>query len=261
MVTYFYNESGVFFMLKSLKRFGWGYILLFLLLLAVGICLISFHQALSDVALAIGIILLVFGIVFAVLTMADKRRGIRFALRMILALSAIIGGAVTLTFRTEAAGTLVSFLALFLIVDGSFKLQTTALSKRYGLALWWFVLVPAVLVILGGFSALRVDISTDEALRGVSLLLGITTVVDGIANLLSAFFVLRCEQLSEKETVDEYLREQEAAAERIRRRAEKIAAKAAIKEEKAAARAAKRGKKVASDIPTEETDINGTDGQ
>lgn len=192
-------------MLEKLKKFGWGYVLLFALLVAVGICLIAFNNTLEIVALIMGIIMIIFGIVLFVLTLADARRGVKFALKITLSAVALVCGVVTAIFRSGAVEILVSLIALFLIIDGSFKLQTTSLSKRYNLAIWWLILIPAVLTILGGFIAMRISPSVSDKLPTISVILGITSIVDGIGNLLSSFYITKYESVRKEEILDEYL--------------------------------------------------------
>ena len=199
-------------MLDKFKRFGWGYLLISLLLCAVGLCLVSFSQMLEVATRAIGIILIVFGIVYFVLNMAAKRRGIGFALRTVVVLAAVIGGTITAIPSTGAIEALISLLALFLIIDGAFKLQTTVLSKRYGIPLWWFVLIPAALVIFGGFLTLRYCGAWQS--ETLSVLLGITALLDSIANFLSPFYLLSCDTLMKKEAVGDYLDHQKATEEK-----------------------------------------------
>ncbi len=188
-------------MLEKIKKFGWGYVLLFIMLLAVGVCLLSFNNTLEIVAIVMGVIMMLFGIVFFILTLANKHRGVNFAFRITFSIIALVCGAVTAISKSDAIEILVSFIALFLIMDGSFKLQTTATSKRYKLALWWLILIPAVLTIIGGFIAMRISPASND----VPIILGITVIIDAIANLLSAFYIAKYESVMKNDIIDEYL--------------------------------------------------------
>jgi uncharacterized membrane protein HdeD (DUF308 family) len=204
------KNKGAPIMLEKIKKFGWGYILLFLLLLAVGVCLIAFNNTLEIVAVVCGVIMILFGIIYFVLTLAAKSRGVKYALKITVCAVALICGVVTAIFRNGAIEIIVSLLALFLIIDGAFKLQTTALSKRYSLAIWWLILIPACLTIIGGFVAMRISPSVSDNLPLISILLGISAIIDGAANLLSAFYIAKYESVMKEEIIDEYLLEKEA---------------------------------------------------
>lgn len=173
-------------MLDKLKSFKWGYVLFAVLFIAVGILFIAFSQSLSYLAITLGIILLVFGIVYAVLSIAERERGVFFFLRMVFAVTAIICAIITLVMRENAVETISSVMALLLIIDASFKLHTAAMSKRYMLFGWWFMIIVSVLTIIGAFVTVKYLKPVDPAL---SIVLGITLIIDGIGNFFSAFFV------------------------------------------------------------------------
>ena len=183
-------------MLQKLKEFKWGYIILTILIAAAGVCFIAFRETLSTIALIMGILLTLVGVVFGILTIADKRRGVGFALKIVFAVIALSCGIVTIiVHQGEAVEWLVALFGLLLVVDGSFKLQTSAMSKRYDSVAWWLVLIPAVLVIIGGFFSIRFQISggsEEELLKqqsAYSVVIGVTMIIDAIANLLSPFFI------------------------------------------------------------------------
>jgi len=198
-------------MLNKLKNFKWGYILLTVLIAASGVCFIAFHETLSTIALIMGIILTIFAIVFAVITIADKRRGAVFAFKIAFSVIALSCGILTIAVhKSDAVEWLVAIFGLLLIIDGSFKLHTSAMSKRYRSVGWWLVLVPAVLVIVGGFFTIRYQLtgSTEEELLEqqtlISVVMGITMIVDAFANLLSAFFVSSYEKKMKNQLIQEY---------------------------------------------------------
>jgi hypothetical protein len=83
---------------------------------------------------------------------------------------------------------MISLFSLLLIVDASFKLQTAIMSKRYSVALWWIILALAVAIITAGYFLIKADLSEDS-IPTVSVFLGITIIIDAIANLLSAFYI------------------------------------------------------------------------
>lgn len=197
-------------MLQKLKEFKWGYIILTILIAAAGVCFIAFRETLSTIALIMGILLTLVGVVFGVLTIAEKRRGVGFALKIVFAVIALSCGIVTIiVHQGEAVEWLVALFGLLLVVDGSFKLQTSAMSKRYDSVAWWLVLIPAVLVIIGGFFSIRFQISggsEEELLKqqsAYSVVIGVTMIIDAIANLLSPFFISYYEKKMKSEGASE----------------------------------------------------------
>ena len=228
-------------MLKRLKEFKWGYILLFLLIMAVGICFIAWHNTLNTLAIVIGALVAAYGIFLVV----AASRGAGYTLRIITGIASIICGVITIFVRDGAMEIIASLICLFCIIDGSFKLQTTVLSKRYHLLSWWAMLIPSVLCIIGGFIALKMtpNLLSDDKVTAVSLIIGITLIIDSISNLLSAFYIGKYERNMRAELESEIYGKLEA--QRIREAA------AAIKTEEPEDFSAKTTK----DKPTE------TDGE
>lgn len=174
-------------MLERWKRFPWGYPLLFLLTAALGVLFLLFRETLPILAISIGVILILFAILFAVCTMADPARGARFGLKMMLAVLVLAAGIVVLIARDATMNIILSLFTFLILLDGAFKLQTTVLSRRYRLFGWWILLTLSLMMILGGGLLFRVVERVEDETAAV--LLGLLLIVDGIANLLTAFFL------------------------------------------------------------------------
>lgn len=176
-----------------------GYLLIFLLLLAIGVCLIAWQNTLKGLAIAIGAILSAFGIVLAIFTLAHRERNSSYALRIFFSAICLIGGIVVIVANDKAISVIVSLSSLLLIVDASFKLNTTAMSKRYSVPLWWIILAFSVAVIAGGYYLLEVGFSD---ILTTSKMLGAVFTLDSVSNLLSAFFISAYER---RQYVESYL--------------------------------------------------------
>lgn len=187
-------------MLEKLKKFDWGYILVFLVLTAMGVCLIAMSDALKVMAITIGCIVIVGGIVLGVLAIVDKRRSIGFAFKVFFSVSCLVAGILTLIFNEDAADVIIAVLALLLIVDASFKLNTTVMSKRYLLPLWWMELVLSVAIIVISFIMIRF---TPESISVASVILGIAFILDAIANISSPFFIYVYRERQKHKSYDE----------------------------------------------------------
>lgn len=191
-------------MLEKIKNFKWGYVLIFLILAAVGVLCIVFPETLKIVSIVSGVMIAIYGIVLFVLTLSKKERGAGFVFRVIIAIMATLAGTVTAIFNQQAIAILTSLLGLYLVIDGSFKLQTTVMSKRYKVASWWIMLTFAVIIILGGFGSLKI-VPTEANAKLTAWLLGITLIFDGIANLFSAFYIAAYEKRMKNEITAEAL--------------------------------------------------------
>ena len=172
-------------MLEKLKKFDWGYILISLTLAAIGVCLIAMNNALKAMAITMGCIVIVGGIVFGVLAIVDKRRSFAFAFKIFFAVACLVAGVLTLIFNEGAADLIIAALALVLIIDASFKLNTTVMSKRYLLPMWWVQLALSIAVIVISFIMIKF---TPDRLSVSSVMLGISFIIDAIANATSPIF-------------------------------------------------------------------------
>ena len=174
-------------MIKGFKNFKWGYVIIFLILACVGALCIAFPQTLKIVCIVSGAILALYSAILFILTLAKRERGGKFALKAIISAIALAAGLVTAILNQQSVGVLTSLLGLYMVIDGSFKLQTTVNSKRFQVAAWWIMLSLAVIIIAGGFISLKWTPTEDNALW-TSRILGVTLIVDGIANLLTIPF-------------------------------------------------------------------------
>ena len=185
---------------KKRKNSKIGYLLIFILLLTIGILLLALQNTLTGLAIAIGSVLALFGIVFTVFTLARRERDFSFATHMFFSVICIIGGVVVIIARESAVNIIISLSSLFLIVDASFKLNTTAMSKRYAVPLWWIILVISVATIFGGYFLLEKELDVSDA----SIILGAVFIADAVANLLSAMFISAYEHRQQKEAYLEF---------------------------------------------------------
>ena len=172
-------------MLKKIQNFAWGYILLGLVIISVGISFIIFNAALTYLAITVGAICAVTGIVFGALTLAKFERNLGFAFRVILALVGILSGTVTMILNNSAVGIIVDVFILLLLIDGAFKLQNAISSRRYSVHGWWIMLFLSVLLIVSVYLVSKLDFGSAAT---YTVILGVEIILDGFINLITAFF-------------------------------------------------------------------------
>ena len=157
-------------MAEKKKNSTVGYLLIGLLLLALGATFIIFNDALKVVTIVVGILLVVFSAIYLVLTIASKDRGAAFAIKVVFGSIGVISGAVTAILNESAANIVISIFCLLLIVDASMKLTTAAYSRRFGVKAWWIIMAISTLTIGGAFYILKY---TPENLVVATVMLGI----------------------------------------------------------------------------------------
>lgn len=160
-----------------------GYLIIMLVTGAMGVALLAFSsQSLDALAIAIGAITTLCGIGIGVFALADKARGFRFAMKVILAACMVISGIVTIITRENAINTIIGLFGLFMIIDGTLKLYTSALSIRYKAVGKYALMSVATFLIAVGYITVRyLEINQSAA----PYILGISFIIDAVANLLS----------------------------------------------------------------------------
>ena len=174
-------------MLEKIKNIKWAYIAFAVLFIGVGLCfVISPEKSVKYTGIAIGLFVALFAILKFVLLLSEKERRFWFFFRAVFFVCAAICGIFFAFSPYRTVPFISSALGLILIMDGSFKLQTSVLAKRYNLTAWWFILVFSITAIVGGFLAVRGVFESN--LKLTVILLGIFLIVDGVQNFLSLFY-------------------------------------------------------------------------
>ncbi len=192
--------------LQKLAAYSWGVLLFALMFTASGVCLISFpEEALPTVVLVISIIAIVFAVALAILALAGKSRDVGFYFQLCGAICALFCGIFLLLKHNDGVALLTLFVGVLVMIDGSFKLHTAILSKRYRHSLWWVMLVLSVVCIAGGLYLVK-WVPTDRV-KFCSVLMGIVMILEGVQNFLSTFYTPGIDKRRKKEILEESLAE------------------------------------------------------
>ena len=167
---------------KEKRPSGLGYLLLAVVSAAIGFCFFAFgREMLELLALIIGIIVTLSGVVFAIITLSHKERGLGFGIRIVAAACILICGICTMILRKPAIEILINVFALLIIVDGSFKLNSAILAHRERSRSFVFLTVISTATIACGFLAITYIPHVYT--------LGAGVLIDAIANTFSAFYI------------------------------------------------------------------------
>ena len=170
------------------KRISWGYLFISMLALAMSAIFFVFGiAAVENIAIAIGVAVIFFASLLAVLAIADKQRGTSFGFKIAMAVCLLVSGIVVLIARNSAMSVIISVLALVMIIDGSFKLHAAAISKRKKSRVWWTFLVLSIFLIACGYYAVSFP-GLDPDFPTSLYILASALFVDAVSNLLSLFF-------------------------------------------------------------------------
>lgn len=178
--------------MSSIKKFRWGYLLISFVLCAVGLCFIIYpNDSIKIGSYIIAGAAMLVGVILAVKVLADRKRDFSFATSIFSAVLTVACGVVALIIPNEIFKLYPMLIGLFIILDGSFKIQTVINAKRYQIKLWWLLLVFAIISIIGGFFVIRLRVEVDVSYRIFSMILGGGLCSCGIQNFLSLFYLGR----------------------------------------------------------------------
>ena len=153
-----------------------------LLLLGAGILFLAFSDALKILGITIGALLVLFSLIYAILTLRNPTVRYRYA-RLCFSILGILSGTVTMILQTGALSVIVTVGGILLIVNGSFNLHKEILRYKGRDWCFWLLCTLAVLTILGGFVLIRFFPDPNSALAGY--VLGTVLIIDALRNLLS----------------------------------------------------------------------------
>ena len=105
-----------------------------------------------------------------------------------LGIFAVLAGILILLHPTNVVNVMPVIIGVFVLLDGSFKIQTARDAKIFGLHGWWGILVLAILTCLGGLFLIINPFSGAVALM---ILLGATLIMDGIQNLCVVAYTVK----------------------------------------------------------------------
>ena len=184
--------------IEKIKNFRWGYILIAFVSALIGACFFIFNNAsLNALAISVGIAVIIGAIVLAFLSLASTVRGTSFGIKIVLSVAMLIAGLVVLIARDKTVNEMIGIFSLVMIIDGTNKLHTAAMSKRFKVWSWMFIMVLAVILIAGGYCTLR-WLTVENSIT--VYILGSLFAIDSVANFFSAFYIGAYEKRSENQT-------------------------------------------------------------
>ena len=170
--------------MEFIKNAKTAYIAVSVVMIILGLLLVLF-PALSALTLCyiVGAVVTIFGAVK--LLSYFSRDLFRLAFQFDFALGA---GILILLHPTNVVNVMPVIIGVFVLLDGSFKIQTARDAKIFGLHGWWGILVLAILTCLGGLFLIINPFSGAVALM---ILLGATLIMDGIQNLCVVAYTVK----------------------------------------------------------------------
>ena len=165
--------------MNGIKNFKNMYSILTICLILVGaVLLIAPGIALDVVCIIFGIYMIIYG---AVKIMGYFANQLAFQFDLALGIVIAIVGIVFVCRTARVVQLLSTCIGIVMLVDATFKIQTSIDSKRFGISRWWLMLILAVIVAAIGILLILMP---GETTRLMVRLIGLNLCMDGILNLV-----------------------------------------------------------------------------
>ena len=175
--------------IRQLKIAKNGYIIMSLLFVILGICLIIWPDcSLKLFCTLIGIMLIAYGCIKIVGYFSKDYYCLAFQFDLAFGILLIAVGAIIIARREQVVNLIFAIFGILTLADELFKIQMSMDAKRFGLSLWWRILVVAVLT---GILGVLLLIRPFDAAEIMMILVGVSFLFEGILNLCVAIYTIK----------------------------------------------------------------------
>ena len=185
--------------MKFISRVKIAYSVISVGLIVMGLCFIFLPEISAlTICYCVGAVSIVFGIIKLMGYFSKDVYRLAFQFDLALGIAMIVLGAVEVIRPRLLLGLLPVVLGIIVLVDGLFKIQTALDSKRFGLKKWWISLAFGI---IAGIIGVCLILDPFEGNKILTVLLGVTLVVDGVQNLWMVLYTVRFKK-AEDESID-----------------------------------------------------------
>lgn len=174
---------------KDKPSFPYGYIILGLLASCIGACFLTLNNVYTYLAIAMGAVMIIFSLVPFANAFTNKKRGVLFVLKIIASISGIAAGIVTLIVQSGAINVIANVLYLAMIIDGAYKVGAAIHSHKFYLIRFWTIVIFGSVIVVSAFLISKFEINPSDNSNTIhAILTGALLILDGLMNILYAFF-------------------------------------------------------------------------
>ena len=180
--------------LKQLKLAKNGYIVMSILFMILGICLIIWPDcSMAVFCTAVGIMLIAYGCI--------KIIGYCLAFQFDLAFGVLMAavGVIIIVRRNLVVNLIFGIFGVLILADALFKIQMSIDAKKFGLSLWWRILLMAILT---GVLGVLLLIRPFEAAEVMMILVGVSVLFEGILNLCVVIYTVKIIKNQRQDIID-----------------------------------------------------------
>lgn len=186
--------------MKFISRIKIAYSIISVGLILMGLCFTFFPEISAlTMCYCIGAVSIVFGIIKLMGYFSNDVYRLAFQFDLSLGIFMIVLGAVEVIRPRALIGLLPFMLGILVLVDGLFKIQTALDSKKFGLKKWWISLAFGI---IAGIVGIFLILDPFEGNKILTILLGLTLVIDGVPNLWMVFYTVRSRKAKDNDIIE-----------------------------------------------------------
>ena len=178
--------------MKQLKLAKNGYIIMSVLFMILGICLIIWPDcSMAVFCTAVGIMFIVYGAIKIIGYFSRDFYCLAFQFDLAFGVLMAAVGVIIIVRR--------NLVVNLIFADALFKIQTSIDAKKFGLSLWWRILLMAI---LAGVLGLLLLVRPFEAAEVMMILVGVSLLFEGILNLCVAIYTVKIIKNQKQDIID-----------------------------------------------------------
>ena len=188
------NSSG------TLKIARNGYIVMAVVFCALGIFLMAVpEKAVKIICVLAGILFLADGIIKIIGYFSRDFYCLAFQFDLAFGVLLAAVGVVIIIRRNVVVNLIFGIFGILILADALFKIQTSIDAKKFGLSLWWRILLMAI---LAGVLGLLLLVRPFEAAEVMMILVGVSLLFEGILNLCVAIYTVKIIKNQKQDIID-----------------------------------------------------------
>ena len=186
--------------LKQLKLAKNGYIVMSILFMILGICLIIWRVCSMAVFFtAVGIMLIAYGCIKIIGYFSRDFYCLAFQFDLAFGVLMAAVGVIIIVRRNLVVNLIFGIFGVLILADALFKIQMSIDAKKFGLSLWWRILLMAILT---GVLGVLLLIRPFEAAEVMMILVGVSVLFEGILNLCVVIYTVKIIKNQRQDIID-----------------------------------------------------------
>lgn len=186
--------------LRQLKIAKNGYIIMSILFVILGLGLVIWPDcSLKLFCTLIGIMLIAYGCIKIVGYFSKDSYCLAFQFDLAFGILMMAVGVIIIARREQIVNLIFAIFGVLILADALFKIQMSMDAKRFGLNLWWRILIIAILTGILGFLLL---IRPFDAAEVMMILVGASFLFEGILNLCVAVYTIKILENRRSDIID-----------------------------------------------------------